>query len=98
MFVFFCNLFLALFNGSWNNFTYAQIMQSGKNSCVVWLNFLGNLFNESGNNSISFEQWSNFSEFVSYPVAIVLSLICCVSVFFIVVKSIKKLFTCFLDR
>lgn len=98
MFVFFCNLFLALFNGSWNNFSYLEIIQNGKNSCVVWLNYLGNLFNESGNNSITFGSVSSFAEFITYPVAIILSLICCVSVFFIIVKSIKKLFTCFLDR
>lgn len=98
MFVFFCNLFLALFNGSWPNFDYSQIMRSGKNGFEVWLNYLGNLFNQSGNNSVFFEYYSNFGEFVSYPVAIILSLICCISVFFIIVKSIKKLFTCFLDR
>lgn len=98
MFVFFCNLFLALFNGSWNNFTFAQIIQNGTNSCSVWLCYFGNLFNEGGNNLISFGNWLNLSDFISYPVAIVLSVICCVSVFFIVVKSIKKLFTCFLDR
>lgn len=97
MFVFFCNLFLALFNGSWTDFTYSQIMQNGNDSCVIWLNYLGNLFNESGNNFISFERWSNFAYFVSYPVAIVLSLICCISVFFIIVKSIRKIFSCFLE-
>lgn len=97
MFVFFCNLFLALFNGSWTDFNYSQIMQSGQNSCLVWLNYLGNLFNESGNNSITLGSTSSFTEFITYPVAIVLSLICCISVFFIIVKSIRKIFSCFLE-
>lgn len=97
MFHFFCNLFLALFYGSWNNFSCLEIIQSGKNSCVVWLNYLGNLFNESGNNSITFDSVSSFAQFITYPVAIVLSLICCVSVFFIIVKSIRKIFSCFLE-
>lgn len=100
MFNFFCNLALSIYLGSW-----ASISNQ-----FIWDNFVGymkvipifGLFNNSTeafyNTTYISSSSSNYIPPLVFVISVILSLICCVSVFFIIVKSIKKLFTCFLDR
>ena len=90
MFNFFITLYLSIVNGSWlNNVSTNGIFNNAKtfvNSLPIW-----NMFTQTTNTPIA--DFTYINDFM----ALIVATICSVGVFFIIVKAIKKLFTCFLD-
>ena len=96
MFNFFCNLALAIYYGSWVSYDNELIV--GK-----FINYMSQLpiFGLFNNSTTAYysttTQAVNAIPDLAITIAVILSTICCIGCFFIIIKAIKKLFTCFLD-
>lgn len=99
MFNLFCNLYLSIYLGSWVSIS----------NQYIWDFFVGymkvipifGLFNNSTeafyNTTYISSAVSNYIPPLVFVISVILSLICCISVFFIIVRSIRKIFSCFLE-
>ena len=97
MFNFFANLALCVYSGTWPNITNADLI----NRSIAYLKVVP-IFGLFNNSTEAFYNTTTDLSLMPTPslaifIACILSTICCISVFFIIVKAVKKLFTCFLD-
>ena len=91
MFNFFIDLYLSIVNGSWSSNTLSSVFASAKttfDSLPLW-----NMFNNSVNVSSSVDLSGLHS-----LIAIVVSSVCCVGCFALIIFAIRKLFSAFLGR
>lgn len=99
MFNFFCNLAYAIYNGSWvtqGNYQYISHFIAYMKVVPIF-----GLFNNSTeafyNTSTPLGAEFTGTPDLCYTICVILSTICCISVFFIIVRSIRKIFSCFLE-
>ena len=91
MFEFFIDLYYAIVEGSWTSHTSASVLTSAKStfdSLPLW-----NMFNNSVDVASSIDVSG-----VHSLISVILSSICCISLFLFICYALKRLFSVFLGK